>query len=300
MAIVRFNQVSKFFKQNQVLDKLNLQIDSDKIVGLVGRNGVGKTTLLKIIAGFIKQSAGEVTVFNETPFNSLNVSANSIFIDDEMSFPNSLQLQELLITASKFYPNWDDNFAQRLFTYFNFDPSAYHHRLSKGKRSTFNAIIGLAARTQLTIFDEPTTGMDAAVRKDFYEALLKDFITKQRTIIISSHHLEEIDDLLEEIILLKNPQEIEQYDMDDFKQLAISLRGHKQLINEWSSNRELLYKKEYGGSQSYAIVKNNFSETELAKARLAGLQIAPVSANDTYIYLTANNRGGIDDVFKTS
>lgn len=81
---------------------------------LIGRNGAGKTTLLKIIAGFYRQTSGEVLVFSERPFNNLNVSQNMIFIDDNIILPATLNLKEILASASTFYPNWDHQFADRL------------------------------------------------------------------------------------------------------------------------------------------------------------------------------------------
>ena len=184
MKVIECNNLTKTYQGRNVLRNLSFSIEENKITGLIGRNGVGKTTLLKILAGFIKKTSGEVSVFTEDPFNSLTVSANSIFVDDQMGFPPALQLKEILEVAGSFYPNWDSEFAKRLFDYFSFDPKHYHNRLSKGKTSTFNMIIGLASRCPLTIFDEPTTGMDEAVRKDFYRALLKDYIAHPRTIIL--------------------------------------------------------------------------------------------------------------------
>ncbi|MDY0410295.1 ATP-binding cassette domain-containing protein [Paracerasibacillus soli] len=110
-----------------------------------------------------------------------------------MSFQSSLTLKELLHQGEVFYENWDMDFAMRLFKYFSFHPDDIHENLSKGKKSTFNMIFGVASRCPLTIFDEPTTGMDAAVRKDFYRVLLRDYIAYPRTIIISSHYLDEIE-----------------------------------------------------------------------------------------------------------
>lgn len=178
MNIIECTNLTKRYSGKDVLQEMSFSIEENTITGLIGRNGAGKTTLLKIIAGFIKKTSGEVRVFDEKPFNSLKVSANSIFVDDGMSIPPALQLKEVLDAAASFYPNWNTALADKLFDYFSFEPWQYHNRLSKGKTSTFNAIIGLASRCPLTIFDEPTTGMDEAVRKDFYRALLKDYMAR--------------------------------------------------------------------------------------------------------------------------
>ncbi|RKD22981.1 ABC transporter [Ammoniphilus oxalaticus] len=297
MNVIECSKLTKTYFRKKALDQLSFQIEADKITGLIGRNGAGKTTLLKMIAGFIKQTSGEVKVFDERPFDSLTVSANSIFVDDQMSFPPAVPLGELLQVAESFYPNWDQQLAQRLFDYFSFDPKNYHNRLSKGKTSTFNAIIGLAARTPLTIFDEPTTGMDASVRTDFYRALLKDYIAHPRTIIISSHHLDEIEDLLEDVLLIHHGQKHLHLPISDLKEWAIGIQGPKVTALEFIDGREIIHQKMIGSNTLYAVVKNVFSESTLDRARTDGLELSAVQASDLCVYLTSETKGGIDDVF---
>jgi ABC-2 type transport system ATP-binding protein len=297
MNVIECKDVTKTYLRKNVLDHISFTIEENKITGLIGRNGVGKTTLLKTIAGFIKETSGQIKVFGERPFNSLNASANTIFVDDQMSFPPALQLQELLVTAQTFYPNWDMELALRLFKYFQFDPKHYHNTLSKGRTSTFNMIIGLAARCPLTIFDEPTTGMDEAVRKDFYRALLKDYIKHPRTIIISSHHLNEIEDLLEDVLLLKDGKTKIHMSISDLKEWAIGLQGPTSAIQKWTEDREVIYENHIGKDSVYVVVKNNFTDTELAKASMAGVEVSSVRASDVCVYLTNDTKGGIEDVF---
>lgn len=297
MKVIECNNVTKTYLRRNVLNQLSFTIKENKITGLIGRNGVGKTTLLKIIAGFIKETSGDVKVLSEHPFNSLNVSVNSIFVDDQMSFPPALQLYELLEVAESFYPNWDMELAKRLFNYFGFDPKHYHHRLSKGKTSTFNMIVGLAAHCPLTIFDEPTTGMDTAVRKDFYRALLKDYLAFPRTIILSSHHLDEIEDLLEDILLIKDGKKHLHLPMEELKEWAVGLKGREEVVREWTENKEILYQNHIGTDTMYAVVKNDFNETLREKASLAGVEISAVPVSDLCVYLTSESKGGIDDVF---
>jgi ABC-2 type transport system ATP-binding protein len=280
-----------------VLRNLSFSIEENKIIGLIGRNGVGKTTLLKIFAGFIKKSSGDVSVFGEDPFNSLTVSANSIFVDDGMGFPPALQLEEILDVAGSFYPNWDRQLAKRLFDYFSFDPKHYHNRLSKGKTSTFNMIIGLASRCPLTIFDEPTTGMDEAVRKDFYRALLKDYIAFPRTIILSSHHINEIEDIIEDVLLLKNGSCYLHLPMSDLKEWAIGIKGNNEAVRDFIQDKEVIYQTNIGVHTMYAVVKNDFPNPSPAQSYLNQLEITPVRSSDLFVYLTNETKGGIDDVF---
>src|SRR5690554_5091851 len=261
MNVVESKGLSKQFRNVGAVNELSFALNGKKITGLIGPNGAGKTTLLKLMAGFLRPTAGEILVFGETPFNNLKVSSNLVFIDDNMTFPASLSIAEILSAASEFYPNWDEKFALRLFDYFELNPNQRHLGLSKGMKSTFNMIIGLSARCPLTIFDEPTTGMDAAVRKDFYRALLKDYIAHPRSFIISSHHLDEIEDLIEDVLLMKDGRNHLHLPISDLKEYGIAVKGRDSVIKEWVDNKkEIIYQESMSDENSYVVVKNTVLE----------------------------------------
>ncbi|KMJ59407.1 ABC transporter [Bacillus sp. LL01] len=298
MKVVECRDLVKVYGRSKALNDLSFNINENKITGLIGRNGAGKTTLLKIMAGFQKQTSGELKVFNEQPYNSLLASANSILVDDQMAFPIALNLGEVLDASAAFYPDWDAELARRLFDYFSFRNNHRHSELSKGMKSTFNMIVGLASRCALTMFDEPTTGMDASVRKDFYRVLLKDYIAKPRTIIISSHHLEEMEDLLEDILLLKDGEKLLHMPVSDIKEYAIGVQGKTSVLTEWLEDKEVFYRKPIGTEVTYAVIENRFTEKIKQDARKLGFNLSSVSSNDVCIYLTSKGSGGIDAVFE--
>lgn len=297
MSVIEGIGVTKAYGSTKALNNLSFKIDENKITGLIGRNGAGKTTLLKIMAGFLKETSGEIKVFSEKPFNNLMVSANVIFIHDQMNLPTALNIKEILEVAASFYENWDRELAERLFDYFSFNPMQHYTGLSKGMKSTFNMILGISARCKVTLFDEPTTGMDAAVRKDFYRALLKDYLAYPRTIIISSHHLDEIEDLLEDILLMKEGTEYLHMPVAELKEWAIGLQGKTEIVNEWTKDREVLHSKSIGPDNTYVVIRKDFSEAEWQTAHAAGVDFSPVTSSDVCVYLTSKTIGGIDDVF---
>lgn len=296
MTVIEFTNVSKSYRTQKVLNGMNFNIQQGVLTGIIGRNGVGKTTLMKMIAGFTEETSGTVHVFGEKPFNSLKVSANSIFVDDAMGFPDALTLTDILKECERFYANWDQALANRLMDHFIFHQGARHRHLSKGKKSTFNAIVGLAAHCPLTIFDEPTTGMDAAVRKDFYRALLKDYIAHPRTILLSSHHIEEIEDVLEDALLVHGGVVHFHGPITDLQEMFVKLSGPAERLSHYTVGTNVVEMKK-GLSTSAWIVENSFSADVLVRMKAEGIRISPVSANDAYIMLTEQKRGGIDDVF---
>jgi len=297
MSVLEFDSVTKTYGNKKALDTLTFTLGENKITGLIGRNGAGKTTMLKIAAGFMRESSGEVRVFGENPFNNLTVSANMIMIDNDMNLPAALSLEELLEAAANFYHNWDMKLARNLFDYFSLHPKQTHAGLSKGMKNTFNAILGLAARCPLTIFDEPTNGMDAGVRKDFYRALLKDYIAHPRTIIISSHHLNEVEDILEDILLLKDGKQFLHMSVEDLREYAVVVSGKEEAINSWLRGHEVFHKSEVSFGRTYAVIRNDLSDDQIAAATKSGLEFSTISNEDLCLYLTSQEKGGIDDVF---
>lgn len=295
--MIRCQNVNKRFLSKHALKDVDLQIKENTIVGLVGSNGAGKTTLLKIIAGCWRPTSGEVTVLNEKPFDNLFVATNSIFIDDTMVFPEVLTLTEIIESCALFFPNWDGELAKRLFTYFQFNEDAFYYELSKGRKSTFNALIGLAAHVPLTIFDEPTTGMDQTTRHDFYRALLKDYLANPRTIIISSHHLEEIEHLIEELIVIDEGKLFLHLPIDDVREYAIRVQGDKESVENFVRGRNVIHEEEVGLNNYQVVVEK---EKNIALAEQIGLKISPVSASEVTVYLTRKKKGVIDDVFRTT
>ena len=295
MNVIDCLKVSKSFRRTNALEDITFQLAEQKITGLIGRNGAGKTTLLKILAGLTKHKSGEVSVFGKNPYNNLMVSANSILVDDQMTFPDSLTLDEILHSAPAFYRRWDDQLASRLFQYFKLDSKQQHSKLSKGSKATFNMIFGLSTRCELTMFDEPTNGMDEAARTDFYRALLKDYIAHPRSILISSHHLTEIEHLLEDILLIHKGKVVLHESLDKVKEYAVGVQGPSAYVERWTEGQEILYSQRVDGQRQYMVVKNN---SELEKARLEGAIIQTIPASEVCMYVTSETEGGIDDVFK--
>lgn len=292
--MIHCHNVYKRFGSTNALENINLHIEKDKIVGLVGRNGAGKTTLLKLMTGCWRVTSGEVNLFGERPFDNLFVATNTILIDDEMVFPEVLSLSELLQVSADFYPNWDAQLAERLFTYFQFDQDVFYYKLSKGQRSTFNALIGLCCRVPITVFDEPTTGMDRSVREDFYKALLKDYMNFPRTIIISSHHIDEVEHILEELILIEEGKLMLHLPIEDVRHYARGIRGMTNEVRSWIKDKTVLYEERVGIDELFVVVK---TDDKIKNADYGNFTVTAISAAELAVYLTNGAKGGIDDVF---
>lgn len=297
MTAITFQNVNKSYHSSPILQNMNIAIKKNTLTGVIGRNGVGKTTALKLIAGFTQPSSGQVTVFGHSPFNNVIVAENRIFVDDRMAFPESFTLKQILREAARFFPNWNATLANGLVDYFDLHLLRRHSALSKGKKSTFNTIIGLAARCPLTIFDEPTTGMDSSARQDFYRALLKEYIAHPRTILVSSHHVEEIEHLLEDVLIIHQGDIGYFGSTTELQEKYIRLIGNEAAIQSFIKKRKT-YNKQLNGTLSNVIIDNDLTSAEYAQLQSAAIRTQAVSANDAYITLTSSSKGGIDDVLQ--
>lgn len=298
MTAITCHNLTKTYGKTQALNQLNCTIPSGALTGLIGRNGAGKTTLLKCIAGYYYPTAGTIEVFGRNPYDDLTVSAGLIFVDDTMSFPEDQNLAQLLAIAAKYYANWDQALAEKLLAHFDLLPNKQPKQLSKGMLSTFRSILGICAHAPLTIMDEPTNGMDAGVRKDFYRALLKDYLAHPRTIIISSHLLNEIEDILENILLIDKGHELLCAPVTKLQHYAITLQGQVDALSPFLQQRTVLHQEQSLPNYMTVTVVNDFTEHELAQLEGSTITCASLSASDLCIYLTANdNKGGIDHVF---
>jgi len=297
MSVIQCEDLTKAYGKLMAIDHFSVKIEENKITGLIGRNGSGKTTLLKMIAGYLKPTSGELRVFSKKPFNCLDVSANSIFVDDTMTFPDSFTLIDILTEVAPFYANWNSSLAIGLFDYYSFNPNQPHSNLSKGSKSTFNSILGIASRSPLTILDEPTTGMDSAVRKDFYRALLRDYLEYPRTIILSSHLLSEIEEILEDILLINHGTKRLHLSIMELKELTVSLRGNAQTVLSFVDGKEIIHQEEFAQGSLYVVIRRELVQQQFEQIRQGGIEVLPVSIDDLCVYLTAKTKGGIDDVF---
>ena len=171
------------------------------MTGLLGRNGAGKTTLMRIVTGQEFPTSGAVRVFGQAPAENDAVLRRMVFVREEQAYPD-FRVGHAMRVASWFYPNWNQELARRLLTDFDLPTGRRIRKLSRGMRSAVGIVIGLAARAELTLFDEPYAGLDPVARQLFYDRLLADFAEHPRTVVLSTHLIDEAADLLEHVVML--------------------------------------------------------------------------------------------------
>lgn len=198
---VDLRDVSVRFGATTALDKVTASITAGAITGLLGRNASGKSTLLAAVAAFRRPSSGQVLVDGNDPYENADVMAGITLIREAGDYADS-RVSDMLRLAAAVRSTWSSELAEHLLSRFKLPTKKLATNLSRGQRSALGALMGLAARSPLTIFDEVYLGMDAPTRYVFYDELLTDYTANPRTIVISSHLIEEVERLFEYVLVL--------------------------------------------------------------------------------------------------
>jgi len=195
--------LSKQYGNQTVLHDINLSIDEGEVVGLIGPNGAGKSTLLKAIMGLIKYS-GDLSIFDKDPFkNRTELLENMSYIADVASLPGWMKVKDLLEFVEQTHPKFDIARAKELLSDTPIQLESRTETLSKGMKTRLHLVTILAINTDLLVLDEPTLGLDVLVRRDFQDRLVKDYYTQNRSILITTHQVDEVESILTRVVFIK-------------------------------------------------------------------------------------------------
>jgi len=200
---VEVSGLSRKFGSKAALDEVSMQVKRGRVFGLVGANGAGKTTLIKHILGRLKAQSGSVRVFGFDPIaDPVAVLSRIGYLSENRDLPAWMRVDELLRYTEAFYPKWDMNYAERLMEQFGLDPGAKIKTLSRGEHAKAGLLVALAFRPELLLLDEPSSGLDPVVRRDILEAIIRTVAEEGRTVLFSSHLLEEVDRVADDLAVM--------------------------------------------------------------------------------------------------
>lgn len=285
--MLEINHLYKSYGKTKVLTDVNLKLEENKIYGLLGRNGVGKTTLLNIIANQIKRDSGELKLFGQEIFENSRVVEDICIVRERGIGVEDIKVKEILKKARILYKDWDEEFENHLVKEFNLNIKKNYSKLSKGNQTIVGLIIGLSSRSKLTIFDEPSLGLDAAFRYKFYNILLEDVETNPRTIIISTHLIDEVTNLFEEIIILKDEKVYIKDEVSNLLDKSYFLNGKLEYIMTIIKDKEIIFREEFGSSVIVGVF-GNLTLDEKERLKENNVDISPIPLQKLFIYLTEN------------
>lgn len=287
MNVIETRGLTRRYRDQLALDDVTLDIRANRIYGLLGRNGAGKTTLMSILTAQGFASSGEVRVFGADPFENEQVLSRLCFVRESQKYPDDFTVRNALDAAALFFPNWDKDLAQVLLEDFQL-PQPRRHRikkLSRGQLSAVGVIIGLASRAELTFFDEPYLGLDAVARQLFYDRLLTDFADHPRTVILSSHLIDEVANLLEHVIVIDRGRIVMDDEVEAVTGSAFAVAGSAAAVEKFVGDRPVLHRDGLGALSS-VTVDMPLSAADRELARTLELELAPVSLQQLIIRRT--------------
>ncbi|HSY47911.1 MAG TPA: ATP-binding cassette domain-containing protein [Thermoanaerobaculia bacterium] len=202
-SIINVSELTRRFGARTALDSVSLSMPRGAVYGLVGVNGAGKTTLIKHILGLLRAESGSVRVFGLDPVaDPVAVLSRIGYLSEENDLPGWMRVHELIRYSRAFYPAWDDTYAEELRQMFALDPEAKIKSLSKGQKARAGLLIALAYRPELLVLDEPSSGLDPIVRRDILGAVIRTIADEGRTVLFSSHLLEEVEQVADHVTMI--------------------------------------------------------------------------------------------------
>lgn len=195
--------LTRRFGKKTALDNVSLSIPPGCVFGLVGENGAGKTTLIKHLLGLLRPQAGSVRVFGVDPVAAPELALARIgYLSENRDLPGWMRLRELMLYVQAFYPNWDERYAEELVSVFGLDPAQKIKHLSRGQKAQAGLLTALAYRPELLLLDEPSSGLDAVVRRDILSAIIQTVANEGRTVLFSSHLLDEVERVADRVAMI--------------------------------------------------------------------------------------------------
>jgi ABC-2 type transport system ATP-binding protein len=283
-AIVQVSGLSKHFGSVRAVDNISFTVEENKIYGLLGRNGAGKTTLMQLLTGQDFPTSGQIRVFGENPVETARVLQNVCFIKESQKYPDDFMVKHVFRSAPWFFKNWDADFAAQLVEEFRLPTDRRIKKLSRGQLSAVGIIVGLASRAPLTFFDEPYLGLDAVARQLFYDRLLADYAEHPRTVVLSTHLIDEVSMLLEHVLLIDDGRIILDEDAETLRNSATTVVGTRGAVEAFVADRDVLHREGLGGLASVTV--GRLDREDRAAATAAGLELSPVSLQQLIIRKT--------------
>jgi ABC-2 type transport system ATP-binding protein len=283
---VRLDDVVVRYGSTSAVDGVSATIRPGVITGILGRNGAGKTTMLQLLAAYTRPTSGTVAVgpegHEEDPWENPWITSATQLVRESGDLIDEDKVSESLAYYAAMRPEWDADLAGRLLDLFEVDARKRPADLSRGKRSAVGATIGLASRAPLTVFDEVYLGMDAPTRYAFYDEILADYAAHPRTILLSSHLVEEVERLFEDVVVVHRGRVLLAEPADVMRGRGHSLTGPAAPVESLAGDRRVLHRQQLGPTLQVTVE----GPPDADAARAAGVQVGAVPLQDLFVRLT--------------
>lgn len=284
-SVIEVEHLTKRYGDTVAVDDIGFAVEKDVIYGLLGRNGAGKTTVMSILTAQNFATRGEVRVFGEHPYENAQVLPRMCFVRESQRYPDDAKAPHAFATARLFFPNWNQELCDRLVDDFQLPMNRRIKKLSRGQLSAVGVIIGLASRAEITFFDEPYLGLDAVARQIFYDRLIEDYAVHPRTVILSSHLIDEVANLIERVLVIDEGRIIMDETTDDVRGRAATIVGDATAVEEFIAGREVIHRETLGRVASVTVL-GALDDDDRRRLAASGLDATPVSLQQLIVRMT--------------
>ncbi|MCR8644231.1 ABC transporter ATP-binding protein [Paenibacillus sp. N1-5-1-14] len=282
-VVLECSNLVKNYGRHEAVRNLDMKLEENTIYGLLGRNGAGKTTLLNMLTGGVFPNFGHIEIAGnrlkegDTPHGICFIRERNLFFEDAT-------VMETLQLASKFHKNWDWAFANELIKLFKLNAGKKMKQLSRGMESLVGNTIGLASRAPITFYDEPVLGLDVLMRERFYKVLVQDYANYPRTILLSTHLIDEIAKVVERVYIMESGTILMEDEVDNIRNHSYVLVGNHEVMESFIGDRQVFYMEDHVRGILSAVY-GTFTETDKMQANKLGISIEGLPLQKFFSYL---------------
>ncbi len=281
MSVIEIRNVTKRFGSLTALQNVSLIFEENKIYGLLGRNGAGKSTLLGLITNKLFPTEGDIVIDGE-PVCENDSALRKVFCMTEQSlYPDSMTVKEVLKWTKEFYPDMDGEYAGLLADKFSLNVKKKVRALSTGYRSIYKIVAALSSNAPVLLLDEPVLGLDANYRDLFYRELLESYSRSPKTIVISTHLIEEAAGVIENVVIIKNGRIIMNDTAQNALNAGVTVTGPAGAVDSFVQGRNVLGTDTLGGMKS-AYLLERMEPDEVPE----GIEVSRLNLQSLFIHLT--------------
>lgn len=279
MNLIETTNLTKYYGKLKALDNVSISIPKGRIIGLLGKNGAGKSTFMRCLLGFLKHE-GEITIMGETmKVHKESIHDHIAFIPDVSSLDDKLTVQQTIDYVSALNKFWNAEKANDLLTKSELPLKSKVSSLSKGMKTKLYLLITLSLDVQILLLDEPTLGLDIVFRKEFFNTILGEFYDEEKTIIISTHQVEEVAQILQDIIFIDHGKIILYEDIEEFKNKYSIFTVPADRIADLEAHHPRLINKTLGHVSTILSSDVQIEGAEIQKPSLSDLFLEKVGGS---------------------
>ncbi len=281
MSLIEVKGVTKCFGSTTALKDVTLTFEENKISGLLGRNGAGKSTLLGLITNKLFPTKGTVLIDGEPVQENDDVLKKVYCMTEQSLYPDTMTVKEVFKWTNEFYPDMDTDYARQLAEKFALNTKKKVRALSTGYKSIYKIIAALSCNAPVLLLDEPVLGLDANYRDVFYRELIESYSRVPKTVVVSTHLIEEAAGVIENVAIIKSGEIIMNDTTQNALKAGVTVTGPAGLVDSFVQGKKVLGQDSLGGMKS-AYLLETISENAVPQ----GIEVSKLNLQSLFIHLT--------------